>query len=103
MLQKILIQNFFNILLLLKYKRPRPFIHEAKAILKMEESSRVGGAFQGYHVYKETQDAIFGEVLVCERKPYNIEDCYAVRVLNIHCRKHFVCFIFIVAQAYKII
>ena len=41
------------------------------------------------------------EVLACERDPHNVEERYAVRILNIHCRKYLMCFIFVVAQAYE--
>ena len=37
---------------------------------------------RGYHIYKELWAATVGEALVCERKPKNASDLYAVAVKN---------------------
>ena len=35
---------------------------------------------RGYHIYQEVWAAAIGEELVCERKPHNSDDRYAVAV-----------------------
>ena len=36
----------------------------------------------GYHVYQEAWTPLIGEELECQREPGNIEDVYAVALLN---------------------
>ena len=48
-------------------------------MLNMEELLRVS-CIRGYRIQRHLWDVALGEVLVCEREPHNVEDCYAIAV-----------------------
>ena len=66
---------------------------EMVACIKEAGEKKLACCIKGYHVYKDTRAAAFGEVLVCSRKPTNTADrdfhCKLTSILYFFCIQKF--------------